>query len=90
MTIPSENSQSEHFLTARQVRERYGNCSAMWLFRREHDGSGFPQCVVVANRKMWRLSELEIWERSLATKSDQARHLTNRNQKDEENAAASR
>ena len=84
------NSPTELFLTARQVRARYANCSAMWLHRREHDGSNFPKCVVIAGRKMWRVSELETWERSLATKSDQARHLTNRNKKDGENATASR
>jgi hypothetical protein len=62
----------------------------MWLHRREHDASGFPKCVVIAGRKMWRLSELETWERSLATKSQQACHLTNRNKKEQENAAVSR
>ena len=70
-----ENSPTEVFLTAKQVRQRYGGASAMWLHRREHDGSDFPKCVVIAGRKMWRLSELETWERSLASKSDQARHL---------------
>jgi hypothetical protein len=70
------NSPTEHFLTAKKVRERYCHASAMWLYRREHDGSGFPKCVVIAGRKMWKLSELETWERSLATKSEQARHLT--------------
>jgi predicted DNA-binding transcriptional regulator AlpA len=82
---PSEN---ERFLTAKQVRERYGNASAMWLYRREHDGSGFPQHIVIAGRKLWRVSELEAWERGLATKSDQARHLTKRTKEIENNEAA--
>jgi predicted DNA-binding transcriptional regulator AlpA len=81
------NSHTEHFLTAKQVRQRYGKASAMWLYRREHDGSNFPKCVVIAGRKMWRVSELETWERGLATKSDQARHLTRKD--GGENAAAS-
>lgn len=90
MTTPSENSATEHFLTARQVRERYGNASGMWLFRRERNDPSFPRPIIISGRKLWRVSDLEAWERGLATKSDQARHLTNRNQKDEENAVASR
>ena len=82
------NSPTEIFLTAKQVRQRYANASAMWLHRREHDGSGFPLCVVIAGRKLWRLSELETWERGLATKSDQASHLTNRNKEQDKNEAA--
>jgi predicted DNA-binding transcriptional regulator AlpA len=80
---PSEN---ERFLTAKQVRERYAGASTMWLYRREHDGSGFPKSVVIAGRKLWRLSELETWERSLATKSDLARHLAKKDT--DENEAA--
>jgi hypothetical protein len=81
VTTPSE---TEIFLTGKQVRLRYGGASAMWLHRREHDGSGFPACVVIAGRKLWRVSELQTWERSLATKSELAQHLPNRssNEKD--------
>jgi predicted DNA-binding transcriptional regulator AlpA len=82
---PSEN---ERFLTAKQVRQRYGGTSAMWLYRRERDDSQFPRCVVIAGRKMWRLSELEAWKRSLATESNQARHLTTRTKEPEKNEAA--
>ena len=89
-TSPVASGHDDVFLNSKQVRARYGGVSAMWLHRREHDGSNFPKCVVIAGRKMWRLSELETWERGLATKSDQANHLTNRKQKDKENAAASR
>jgi len=78
----SPDAANEVFLTGRQVRQRYANASPMWLWRREHDASGFPLPVVIAGRKMWSASELETWERSLATKSEQARHLTNRTKKD--------
>jgi hypothetical protein len=76
VTNTSKNSANEVFLTGRQVRQRYANASEMWLWRREHDASGFPLPVVIAGRKLWKLSALEAWERSLATKSNQARHLT--------------
>jgi hypothetical protein len=78
--------ENERFLTARQVRERYGDASAMWLYRREHDGSGFPPPVIIASRKIWKLSALEAWEKSLATKSDLAQHLTKKGA--DKNAAA--
>ena len=70
------------------MRERYGNASGMWLHRREHDGSNFPKCVVIAGRKMWRLSELETWERRLRPRRDAGRHLqTKKDQKKNETAA---
>lgn len=88
MTNPSQNSPSEHFLTARQVRERYGNASAMWLFRRERNDPSFPRPIIISGRKLWSLTALETWERSLATKSNQASHLTNRNKEQDKNEAA--
>ena len=75
-TVAFEHPANEVFLTGRQVRQRYANASPMWLWRREHDASGFPLPVVIAGRKLWKLSALEAWERSLATTSNQARHLT--------------
>lgn len=52
------------FLTARQTRARYGDISDMWLWRRQHDESGFPKPMVVEKRRFWRLSELIAWERA--------------------------
>src|SRR5215204_2084104 len=57
---------SECFLTATQVRARYGNCSDMWLWRRLRDGSGFPPPVLIAARRFWRLTSLIEWERERA------------------------
>lgn len=53
------------FLTAAQVRARYGNVSRMWLFRRlEKDG--FPQPILFGGRsRFFRLTELEEWERAM-------------------------
>lgn len=35
----------------------------------DRDGSGFPKPMVVENRRFWRLSELEAWERARAKAS---------------------
>ena len=60
--------EQEVFLTSRQVRERYGNVSEMWLIRREKDkASGFPNPVRIRGRKFWKLSELSTFERLLRT-----------------------
>ncbi|MFZ0710660.1 MAG: hypothetical protein WAM53_11510 [Terrimicrobiaceae bacterium] len=53
------------FLNARQTRLRYGDASDMWLWRRQHDGSGFPLPTIINKRRFWRLSELMAWEKTL-------------------------
>jgi predicted DNA-binding transcriptional regulator AlpA len=55
-------AELETFLGSRQVRNRYGNCSEMWLYRRQRDDSGFPKPIEVSGRKLWRLSDLVAWE----------------------------
>ena len=65
---------SEYFLTATQVRARYGNCSDMWLWRRLRDGSGFPPPVLIAARRFWRLTSLIEWERERAVPAPQGPH----------------
>ncbi|MCP4320095.1 MAG: helix-turn-helix domain-containing protein [Hyphomicrobiales bacterium] len=68
MPVSSEN-QSETFLTAAQVAERY-NLSKMTLWRWCNDAryrqQGFPCPMKFGARNYWRLSELESWERSRA------------------------
>jgi predicted DNA-binding transcriptional regulator AlpA len=54
------------FLTSRQVRERYGNASDMWLWRRLDEDKGFPKPIRIKNRRFWRLADLRAWERSQA------------------------
>ena len=53
------------YLTAGQVRVRYGSCSHMWLIRRMQD-SGFPAPTYFGRLRFWRLSDLELWEREQA------------------------
>ena len=53
----------QRYLTSRQVRERYGKVSHMWIERRMRDASGFPQPVRLGGaRRFWRLTDLEKWE----------------------------
>jgi hypothetical protein len=60
------------YLTATQVRRRYGGASTMWLHRRLHDGSGFPLPMRVGTRRLWRLGELVKWEKKQATAREAA------------------
>lgn len=61
-----EGQSDDCLLTSRQVRERYGNVSDMWIWRRLHEEGGtFPQPLVISRRRFWRLSELVAWENSL-------------------------
>jgi predicted DNA-binding transcriptional regulator AlpA len=64
---------SEIWLTAPDVRARYGNASDMWLDRRLKDDSGFPTPVYFGRQRYWRLSELEAWERECARRSPERR-----------------
>ena|SRR5215472_301754 len=61
--VTSANADSDRYLTSVQVRERYGNASDMWIWRRLHDGSGFPEPVEFCGRRLWKLSELITWEK---------------------------
>lgn len=62
----SAQAASDVFLTARDMRRRYGNVSDMWLYRREHDGSlNFPKPIRISGRRFWRLSDVLRWESNL-------------------------
>jgi hypothetical protein len=62
--LPQEGTANDdRFLTSKAVPARYGNCSDMWIYRRLHDGSGFPQPLLVCGRRFWKLSSLVSWER---------------------------
>ena len=56
---------SDVFLTAPLIRHRYGGISDMALHRWLNDPKvGFPQPTVIGNRRYWRLSELQKFERN--------------------------
>jgi predicted DNA-binding transcriptional regulator AlpA len=59
----SEHSEADVFLSARDVKRRYGNVSDMWLYRREHEeNSDFPKPLRICGRRYWRASDLLSWE----------------------------
>jgi predicted DNA-binding transcriptional regulator AlpA len=60
----SSDAEDDRYLNSRQVRERFGNCSDMWLWRRLRDGSGFPQPLEISGRRFWLLADLVDWERN--------------------------
>lgn len=56
------------YLSASQVRKRYGGISDMSLWRWLRDGElNFPQPIRINNRRFWKLSALEAFERERAT-----------------------
>ena len=63
---PDSDDEHERLLTAAQVKRRYGNASDMWLWRRLHDSSGFPQPLFICGRRFWRMAALIAWERTRA------------------------
>jgi predicted DNA-binding transcriptional regulator AlpA len=54
-------SPQDIFLKAKQVRSRYGDCSHMWIQRRQND-AGFPDPTYFGGLRFWKLSELEKWD----------------------------
>jgi predicted DNA-binding transcriptional regulator AlpA len=55
------------YLTAAQVRGRYGNVSEMTLWRWLRDEKlNFPRPYRVNKRRLWKAGELTAWERTKA------------------------
>ena len=52
----------EIYLTAPQVRQRFGGKSDMWLWRILRDEPRFPRPVVIRNQRYFPLSELVAFE----------------------------
>jgi predicted DNA-binding transcriptional regulator AlpA len=60
---------SDIYLTARQVRERYGSCSDMTLWRLIQDEAmQFPRPLVINGRRFFKISDLEGFEGRQAAK----------------------
>jgi hypothetical protein len=70
---PAAESADARFLTSAQVLRRYGGRHRTWLFRRRHDGSGFPDPAMrVAGQNYWRLSDLDAFDRRATSKAQGA------------------
>lgn len=62
---------SDGYLSSAAVRARYGGCSDMTLWRwLSDDELCFPKPLRVQRRRLWRLAELEAWERERRTSAD--------------------
>jgi hypothetical protein len=66
-TSPGESAipdADDIFLTAAQVRRRYGGVSDMTLHRWLHDLElDFCQPIIIGRRRYWKLSDLQKFER---------------------------
>jgi predicted DNA-binding transcriptional regulator AlpA len=56
------------YLSAPQVRCRYGKRSEMWLYRQLANDPTFPRPLFISTRRYWRVAELIAWERTKTTK----------------------
>ncbi|MDN3278718.1 hypothetical protein QWJ07_30960 [Frankia sp. RB7] len=63
---PSDDSKSTTvYLRVSQVRQRYGDCSDMWITRKTREAA-FPAPVHLGGRdRFWRLEDLESWDRAM-------------------------
>lgn len=59
------------FINSGQLRQRYGDVSAMWIVRTLESDTLFPRPVYLGSgrNRYWKISELEKWERASATKN---------------------
>jgi len=58
------------YIAIRQLRDRYGGVSHMWIKRRMAADPGFPRPFYFGTRRFWSLAELEAWERATAAKQE--------------------
>ena len=59
------------FINSGQLRQRYGNVSAMWIVRTLANDQSFPKPyrLGAGRNRFWKLDELIKWERSVASRS---------------------
>jgi hypothetical protein len=57
------------WITARQVRRRYGDLSEMWLWRKLRDDPDFPQPYFNGHLRTWKVPELDAYDLKMATRS---------------------
>jgi predicted DNA-binding transcriptional regulator AlpA len=62
------DSKAKKWKTARQVRERYGDCSHMWIARRLESDPDFPRPVKFNRLRMWDEAELDAYDRICAAR----------------------
>jgi predicted DNA-binding transcriptional regulator AlpA len=59
----------ERFIGIRDVQRRYGNVSHMTIERRLTSDPSFPKPIRLGHQRMWRIADLERYERDLFARS---------------------
>jgi hypothetical protein len=54
------------YISAAQLRARYGNVSHMWVERRLQNDPAFPKPIYFGRLRFWAIAELEQYERNAA------------------------
>jgi hypothetical protein len=67
-----KQSEPEIFLTAPQLRQRFGGKSDMWLWRLLREEPRFPKPLMIRRNRYWRLSAIEAFERLMEGADAQA------------------
>jgi hypothetical protein len=60
------------FISAKQLRNRYGARSAMWLHRRKMSDSDFPKPTLIGRLNFYKITDVEAYERGLVTRDNTA------------------
>jgi predicted DNA-binding transcriptional regulator AlpA len=63
--------KSQQFLTAAQLRERYGNVSHMWIERRLQRDPNFPRPIKLGGSsiRLWDVEAIEAYERAAVSRA---------------------
>jgi predicted DNA-binding transcriptional regulator AlpA len=64
----SHNPSTKRYLTAPQLRERYGDRSETWLDRIMKSDAAFPRPIYIGRFRFWALDAIETYERSVAAR----------------------
>ena len=64
-----EQHAGDKFIGMREVQRRYNDVSHMTIERRLQNDPAFPRPIKFGHLRMWRVSDLENYERSLVMKS---------------------
>lgn len=70
--LPKNAAPDPVWISARQLCDRFGGVSHMWLERRLAKDPGFPRATKFGRLRFFRLSEVVAWERAAAAKSSHA------------------
>ena len=62
--MQQQQETQDTFLTAKQVLQRYGDRSDMWLYRLLKKDPTFPRPLIINGRRYFGRQELETWERA--------------------------